>query len=91
MGNTYKKKAKAKATKVTKDELAEMQGFVQAINAARLDVGGLEYQKQTLIVKMGALQDKLTGLNTDLQKKYGDCHVNIGDGSLKYKEDGTVN
>tara|TARA_X000001382_G_scaffold2455_1_gene2918 strand:+ start:2330 stop:2605 length:276 start_codon:yes stop_codon:yes gene_type:complete len=91
MGNTYKKKAKAKATKITKEELQTMQDYVQAINRAQLDVGNLEYQKSTLIFKMGSLQDKLTGYNMDLQKKYGDVSVNIQDGSIKYKEDATVN
>jgi hypothetical protein len=91
MGNTYKKKEKAKPTQVTKEELKTMQDYVAAINQAQLQVGSFEYQKITLVQKMGALQEKLTEFNQGLIKKYGDCSVNIQDGSLKYKENEPVN
>ena len=37
--------AKAKPTKVTKEELAEMREIVQNINGIQMDIGSLEVQK----------------------------------------------
>ena len=85
MGNTYKKKEKAKPTQVTKEELKTMQDYVAAINQTQMQVGSFEYQKIQLIQKMGALESKLTEFNTGLQKKYGNVSVNITDGSIKEK------
>ena len=91
MGTTYKKKQKAKATQVTKDELKTMQDYVAAINQAQAQVGSFEYQKIQLIQKMGALESKLTEFNQGLIKKYGNVSVNITDGSIKEKVNEPVN
>tara|TARA_B100001109_G_C18833563_1_gene460792 strand:+ start:509 stop:784 length:276 start_codon:yes stop_codon:yes gene_type:complete len=91
MGNTYKKKQKAKPTQITKDELKTMQDYVASINQTQMQVGSFEYQKIQLIQKMGALESKLTEFNQGLTKKYGNVSVNITDGSIKEKVNEPVN
>ena len=83
MGTTYKKKSKAKANKVTNEELAKIQGFVTEINKAQMDVGGLAYQQQMGIQKINSKQSQLHEYNISLQKIYGQVSVNIADGTYK--------
>ena len=91
MGNTYKKKEKAKPTKVTKEELNTIQQYVDAINKAQMQIGAFEFQKAAEVVKIQTLQNKMNEYQTTLQKKYGTVSVNIVDGSLKNIEDESVN
>mgnify|MGYP003122432081 CR=1 FL=1 len=83
MGTTYKNKSKAKANKVTNEELAKIQGFVTEINKAQMDVGGLAYQQQMGIQKINSIQSQLNEYNISLQKIYGQVSVNIADGTYK--------
>ena len=53
MGTTYKKKSKAKPTKVTESELKTIQGFVQEMNKTQMDIGGLAFQQS---LKLNQLQ-----------------------------------
>jgi len=45
MGTTYKKKSKAKATKVTDVELKDLQGNARLITDLQMQIGRLEVQK----------------------------------------------
>jgi len=83
--------AKAKPTKVTKDELIELQGVVKMINNAQLEIGNLEMQKTSAISAVFEFRETLVANQKKLKEKYGDVHVNITDGSIKDKENGKVN
>ena len=84
-------KAKAKPTKVTKDELKVIQDLVSSINQTQMDVGGLAFQQQLGIQKINTLQEQLKMTNTKLEEKYGKVSVNIADGSLKQIPDEPTN
>ena len=84
-------KAKAKPTKVTKDELKVIQDLVSGINQTQMDVGGLAFQQQLGIQKINTLQEQLKMTNTKLEEKYGKVSVNIADGSLKQIPDEPTN
>jgi len=76
-------KAKQKPTKVTKEELTQIQNFVTDINKTQMDIGGLAYQQQMGVQKITTLQQQLNEYNIGLQKKYGQVSVSIADGTLK--------
>ena len=80
-------KKKAAATKVTADELKNIQEKVTVINRQQMDIGGLEMQKQISIERLKEAQGALTVVQQDLEKKYGKVSVNLNDGSLKNVED----
>ena len=84
-------KAKAKPTKVTKDELKVIQDLVSGINQTQMDVGGLAFQQQLGIQKINTLQEQLKMTSTKLEEKYGKVSVNIADGSLKQIPDEPTN
>tara|TARA_B100000959_G_C14869441_1_gene577718 strand:+ start:596 stop:862 length:267 start_codon:yes stop_codon:yes gene_type:complete len=80
-------KKKAAATKVTADELKNIQEKVTVINRQQMDIGGLEMQKQISIERLKEAQGALTVVQQDLEKKYGKVSVNLNDGSLKNVKD----
>ena len=85
------KKNKAKATKVTKEELKEIQNLVQNINSAQMQVGQMEIDKANLLGLILNAKNQFNDVQLKLREKYGDVVVNVTDGSLKDKEDEQVN
>ena len=85
------KKNKAKATKVTKEELKEIQTLVQNINSAQMQVGQMEIDKANLLGLILNAKNQFNDVHLKLREKYGDVVVNVTDGSLKDKEDEQVN
>jgi len=82
---------KPKAEKVTKEELANIQEKVGAINQTQMQIGGLELQKQAAFERIKELQMNLNAVQNDLKTTYGDVSVNLNDGTLKQVErDGPV-
>jgi hypothetical protein len=82
--------AKAKPTKVTKEELAEMREIVQNINGIQMDIGSLEVQKARALSAILEWRGKLIENQNKLKLKYGDVNISIADGSIKSEEDGKV-
>ena len=80
-----------KETKITDNELKEMQGIVQAINQSQLQLGNIEMQKLEAANYAFKCRAELQGFNEVLQKKYGKVNVNIQDGALTPMGDGKVN
>jgi hypothetical protein len=76
-------KKKAAATKVTAEELKNIQDKVNDINRVQMEVGGLEVQKNLAIERLKQGQSALNIVQQGLEKKYGKVSVNINDGSLK--------
>jgi|8_EtaG_2_1085327.scaffolds.fasta_scaffold137760_2 hypothetical protein len=91
MGTTYKKKSKAKATKVTDVELKDLQGNARLITDLQMQIGRLEVQKTELLSGIINSEKHLKEIQVKLRDKYGDVIINIHDGSLKPREDGEVN
>ena len=79
-------KKKAAATKVTAEELKNIQDRVSDINRAQMEVGGLEVQKHLAVEKLKEVQGALQVVQQSLETKYGKVSVNLNDGSLKPME-----
>ena len=77
------KKKKAAATKLTAEELKNVQDRIGVINNIQMEVGGLEVQKNIAVDRLKEAQGALTVVQQSLEKKYGKVSVNINDGSLK--------
>jgi len=68
--------------KITEEELKSVQGKVNVINQAQMQVGGLEVQKAVAIEKLKAGQQELQVIQTELEEKYGKVSVNLTDGTI---------
>ena len=64
-------------------ELKELQGHVNTINQAQLQLGQLESQKHALVNAIPQLQKQLKDFQDKLEEKYGKVSVNIQDGTIQ--------
>ena len=78
---------KPKAEKITDEQLKKVQGIVNAINRAQLDLGMLETRKHGMLHNIATIQDQLTIMQGEFEKEYGTFDINIQDGTINYKED----
>jgi hypothetical protein len=88
--NKKTKKYNTSKTKVTDEELTNLQNVVKAINKVQIDIGQLEIQKAQMIGAALKFRDKLSEDQSKLKDKYGNVNVNIHDGTIKPAEDGEV-
>jgi alpha-glucuronidase len=79
---------KPKATKITDEQLQELQAVVNDNNAIQFRVGALEAQKHELIHQQVGIQSKIVELQNTFSKEYGTFDVDLQDGSINYPEDG---
>jgi len=75
-----------KPSKITNEELNDMQKSISEINRTQLEIGSLETKKYNLIYHAAILQDKLNGMQQDFKKVYGTSNINIQDGTIDYKD-----
>jgi secreted trypsin-like serine protease len=68
--------------KITEEELKSVQGKVNLINQAQMQVGGLEVQKAVAMEQLKASQQELQVIQTELEEKYGKVSVNLQDGTI---------
>ena len=68
--------------KITDEELKSVQGKIDIINQAQMQVGGLEVQKTVAIEQLKAAQQELQVVQKDLEDKYGRVSVNLTDGTI---------
>jgi len=71
-----------KVEKISEDHLTELQGHVNKINQAQLQLGGLESQKHSLLHAVVNMQTELTEFQNKLEEEYGKVSINIQDGSI---------
>jgi len=67
--------------KLTEEQLQKLQGFVQALNQAQLQLGQLEVEKHNLLHQTGEIQAQLQTFQKELEEEYGKVSVNIQDGT----------
>jgi len=82
-----KKVEDAKVEKITAEELEKLQGFVQGMNQAQLNIGGLEAQKMELLNQVAQIKDMLNEFQADLEKSYGKVSVSLVDGTISEDAD----
>jgi chaperonin cofactor prefoldin len=78
-----KVKTMEKSTKVTQEELTQLQTLVTEFNNIQIKVGDLEIQKHQLLHRIGSISTALESLQGELKSKYGDVVVDINTGDLK--------
>ena len=88
-----KKVEDIKVEKITDEQLAELQGQVNRINAAQLQLGQLESQKHGVVNAIPQLQVKLKEFQDKMEEEYGKVSINIQDGTIQEipEEDGQAN
>ena len=65
----------------------QVQGIVNSINRAQLDLGMVETRKHGLLHNIMNIQDQLALMQGEFEKEYGTFDINIQDGTINYKED----
>jgi|SaaInl47_10m_RNA_FD_contig_31_2989587_length_658_multi_4_in_0_out_0_1 hypothetical protein len=74
-------------SKITEEQLKELQGLVGAIQQGQSQIGGLELQKHDLHHQIKEVQAKLTDFQKTLEEEYGQVSISIEDGSIKEIEE----
>ena len=77
---------KAKAEKVTEEELKQLQNIVSNISSLQNEIGKLESQKHIQLHKLAIVRDEAALFQSKLEETYGTAEVNIQDGSITYKD-----
>jgi hypothetical protein len=80
-----------KPEKITDEQLKKVQGTVNNINRAQLEIGSIELKKHEMMHQIAGLRDELTLLQGEFEKDYGTFDVNIQDGTINYEDDVKAN
>ena len=73
-----------KPEKITADQLNKVQGTVNNINRAQLEIGSIELKKHEMMHQIAGLREELTLLQGEFEKEYGTFDINIQDGTINY-------
>jgi len=72
-----------KVEKITDEQLTELQGYVNRINSAQLQLGQLESQKHGVVNAIPQLQKQLKDFQDKMEEEYGKVSINIQDGTIQ--------
>ena len=78
--NTTKKIKELKAekpSKITNEELNQVQSVINDMNRAQLEIGSMETKKHSLLHHISILQEKLSEMQVEFEKTYGTADINI--------------
>ena len=92
--NTNKKIKELKAekpSKITNEELNQVQSVINDMNRAQLEIGSMETKKHSLLHHISLLQEKLSEMQINFEKIYGTADINIQDGTINHKKDEQTN
>ena len=78
---------KEKPSKITNEELNQVQLVINDINRAQLEIGSFESKKHSLLHHVATLQEKLGGMQVEFEKIYGTFDINIQDGTINYQKE----
>jgi len=83
-----KTKKVEKPSKITNEELNQVQSVINDINRAQLEIGSMESKKHNLLHHISVSQEKLGEMQIEFEKNYGTADINIQDGTINHpKED----
>jgi hypothetical protein len=71
-----------KATKITAEELTNVQILQKEVNNLLLNIGNAEIVKAQLIGKHAKMQEDWNALTASLEEKYGSVNISLEDGTL---------
>jgi fumarate hydratase class II len=86
-----KTKKVEKASKITNEELNQVQSVINDINRAQLEIGTFESKKHSLLHHVAQLQEKLSKMQVNFEKTYGTADINIQDGTINHKKNEQTN
>ena len=86
-----KTKKVEKASKITNDELNQVQSIINNINRAQMEIGAIETRKHSLLHHISVSQEKLAEMQAEFEKVYGTADINIQDGTINYNKDEQTN
>lgn len=69
--------------KITEEQLKQLQGFVQTLNQAQMQLGQLETEKHGLLHKTAEIQSQLQTFQKELEEEYGKVSINVTDGTYE--------
>ena len=78
-----------RAAAIKEEQLKELQNLVAAINKLQFDIGVMEVQKHNAMHALFEGNDKLTKMQKAFEEEYGTNDININDGTINYKDDGS--
>ena len=82
---------KEKPSKITNEELNQVQSVINDINRAQLEIGSFESKKHNMLHHFVLLQEELSKVQVKLKKSYGTDNINIQDGTINYDKDEQTN
>ena len=77
----------AKAKKITKDELKNINETSLKFNEILIQLGSLDLSKQDLTMEAAKFRSEIEKVKLNLQEKYGNVNVNLKDGTYTEIED----
>ena len=80
-----------KPSKITNEELNQVQSIVNDLNRAQIEIGSFESKKHNLLHYVSTLQEKLSVMQLDLEKIYGTADINIQDGTINHNSNEQTN
>ena len=86
-----KTKKVEKASKITNDELNQVQSIINNINRAQLEIGNFESKKHNMLHHVVLLQEDLSKVQVKHKESYGTDNINIQDGTINYNKDEQTN
>ena len=78
-----------KSTKISNEHLNKMQGIINNLNRAQMEIGHLETRKHTILDHVITFQGELAKIQEELKKEYGTDNINIHTGEINH--DGQTN
>ena len=75
-----------KPKKINLDHLDKLQGVVNEINKAQMQIGIFQTNIHSLLHHVAGKSDELNFIKTELEKEYGTDDINILDGTINYNE-----
>jgi len=69
--------------KITEEQLKDLQGHVNKINQAQLQLGQLTSQKHGVLMAIPELQKQLQIFQEKMEETYGKVSINIQDGTIQ--------
>ena len=77
-----------KPEKITDEQLEKVQGIINDINRAQMELGQMETKKHAMLHHISSLQEGVGAIREEFEKEYGTADVNIQDGIINYPENG---
>ena len=73
--------------KITEEELSKLQELVKSFNQHQAKIGELELEKHRVLHSVDTIQKSIVDLQADLKEAYGDCTIDISDGTIGEPQD----